>query len=530
MINRNRFSTCLFCLFLLFSLASTLFSQTPCSLDNSWAGDGRLVSDGSRIGEHILIQADGKVLVACTPFGSSYSYIRRFNTDGTVDNSYGTGGKFTVQVAERRTGINGMVEHNGNLYICGTTTTDIGGTNTYVYAAAIAPNGTGFVNTFGTNGIKSFNTFPDLYKVSAIEVDASGNIFLGGLEGLDNIYVLKMTSTGALSGSFNGSGIQYAATGNNDHWYEVNDLVLDKSGKVLIAGKKYKANNGSTITPFWNTMVMRFTASGAFDNSFANGGIGLYNSNATNFDEANNIHVTPNDEYILTGNTYDGNDYDYNTLKLTNSGTVDMTFGTNGWVMSDLFFNDKTEGCFNSALLPDGRILHTGNHGTGDTVYFSMLMLNPDGSRDKIFAPDGVFTNIFNQNNNSSNSALAVDPGGKIYLGGYTRTCVNGNCGLLYMALSRYHNTFGNTTGLGELLAEEVELYPNPAPSGGTITLSGLMKDKIDYIELLDLTGKEMSVQPQGGGQYQLPELAPGVYLCRMISGQHALVKKLLIR
>lgn len=286
-------------------------AQTPCSLDPTWDTDGKLVADGSRIADHMLVLPDGKLLVACNPFGDSYAFLKRFNTDGSLDVTYGSSGQMTIQVAERRTDIDGMAYHNGVVYLVGSTTTNIGGTNTYVYAAATTENGA-FVSTFGIAGVKKFNSgITDFYTASDIVVDANGGIFVAGLEWLDNLFVMKITATGALNASWDGDGVAFIPTNNNDHWWDVYDMELDKNGQVLIAGKKYRANNGSTIPAFWNVLVARFNGNGTLDPTFASNGIGLYNRDPSHFDEAKSIMVTAANNYVTAGISYMGSDYDY---------------------------------------------------------------------------------------------------------------------------------------------------------------------------------------------------------------------------
>lgn len=500
-------------------------AQIPCSLDTSFNSDGKLVDASSRLGEHVLVQSDGKILVACNPFGNSHVYLKRFNVDGSVDNTYGSGGKFTIQVMERRTSITGMSEFDGKIYICGNTTTDVGGTNTFPYVAAITSNGA-YETSFGTNGVKKFNSFPDLYTCSSIHVESAGAIYVTGLEGLDNMFLMRLTTSGAFVSSFGSNGITYQATGNNDHWYSANHVTVDGNGMVLVTGKKYKANNGSTITPFWNLMVMRFTNTGSLDNSFASNGIALLNSNSTNFDEGKKLHVTTSNEYIICGSTYDGNDYDYTTLKLNNNGTPNTSFGVAGWVLSDLLYNQETENNLNSALLPDGRILMTGNEGTGDTVYFSLLMLNSNGTRDNVFGTNGVFRNIFNQNNNSSSSGMDLDANGKIVLAGYTRTCANGQCGPLYMAVSRYNNEYMQITSSTPSVESGIKLYPNPANSGGILTISD---KEVEELTLVDANGKQIRILGTNG-EFALPEVAAGFYNCLFNAKGELISRKILLQ
>lgn len=518
---KNALRRILLCSVLLFSLLHhTTWAQTPCSLDAAWDSDGKLVADGGRIADAMLVLPDGKLLVACNPFGDNYAYLKRFNVDGTQDMSYGTGGMLLVQVAERRTDIDAMAYHDGKVYLAGSTTTDIGGTNTYVYAAATTANGS-FISTFGTNGVKKFNSInTDFYTASDIIVDANGSIFIAGLEWLDNFFVVKLTQAGNLSASWDGDGIALVPTGNANHWWDVYDMAFDQSGQVVVTGKKYKANNGSSIPVFWNVFIARFNSNGSLDATFANGGIGLYNSNPANLDEAKSIMVTPSNNYVTAGITWDGNDYDYSAARVLHNGTLDVTFGNGGWSLNDLMYAGLTENCLAATLLPDGRILQTGNHGDGDTVHFTLLMLNPDGTRDNVFAPNGVFMNIFNQNNNSSGQSMIVEPNGKIYMGGYTRTCQNGTCGPLYMAVSRYNNTFGPFTGVSDRVHDGISLSPNPVKAGSWMQMNGLAADEAVTIQMTDMSGRTWDLEVDGNGRMLLPQVGAGVYVVRVVGDQ----------
>lgn len=498
-----------------FILATKLiaFGQIPCSLDNTFATGGKLVSDGSRIGESVLIQPDGKILIACNPFGNGHVYIKRLNVDGSLDMTYGVNGHCHISIASDATRISDMKFYNNQVYVCGNTS---GSSNTYPYAAAITANGT-LVNTFGSAGIKAFPT--TFYTCSALDIDASGNLFITGAYSLTELFVAKLNNSGNYDNTFDGDGVARVATGDVNHWFETFDILADKNGKIVVCGKKYKANNGSTINPFWNALAVRFNANGSLDNTFATNGIGLYNSNVTNFDESKGIHQLPNNDYILCGDTYDNIDYDYNVLKLKNDGSKDLTFGNQGWQLHDLEYSNDMENPLNSALLPDGRILITGNQGDGDTVYFSLLMLKADGTRDNAFAPNGLFKNIFNVNNNSSSSGMALDASGKIVLAGYTRTCANGTCGPLYMAVSRYNSSFiasGLTNQSSSL--HNVTLYPNPCRSGEVLNIEHDLSKDFTSSYLYNVNGQCIAVMPILQHSIFIPrELNSGLYLLELM-------------
>ena len=512
---------------LLFISIVSASAQIPCSLDNTFDSDGLLVSDGSRLGEHVIIQSDGKILVGCNPFGNGAARIKRFNVDGSVDATYGSGGSITISIMEVATRINGMVMYNNNIYICGTTSTNIGGTNTYPYVAAITTGGS-FLTTFGTNGIKEF---PSLYTCNAIAMDQLGNIFITGSSFFTSFYVMKLNNSGVPDNTFDTDGSATVATGNNDHWFETFDIKVDGNNKVVVSGRKEKANNGSTIAAFRNTLVVRFNANGSLDNSFATGGIGLYNSATGNYDEGMRIHVITGNEYVVTGSTYNNNDYDYTALKLKNNGTLNTSFGTAGWGIYDLTYNSEDEYSLNSEVLPDGRILITGNQGSGDTVHFCLLMVNSSGTRDNVFALDGVFLNIFLQNNNRSSSGMDVDATGKIVLAGYTRTCANGTCGPLSMAIARYNNSF-NSEGVSDFPMENsFNLFPNPVMLNQNISIQINGNEKVKQLSVFNSFGQTELVEwNEHANSFLLNTSVPGIYFCKIISDKGVSVIRFVIQ
>lgn len=521
-------------LYFLFALALIPFqsiAQSPCTLDPSFNTSGMLVSTYNRVGQTLVLQPDGKTIVGCNYWGSGVStlIIRRLNVNGSLDNTFGTNGDLTFSVAEKATRIVDIKLYNGNIYLAGTTTTNIGGTNTFAFIAAIDASGQ-FINTFGTNGVKKFNSSPKLYKIDAIEIDKNGFIYAAGLRTSSNNFLMKLNSTdGQLVNTFNSTGIKYFAPSNAEHRYDLNDMIIESNGNILVSGKKHKVNNGSGGS-FWNALVIRFLPNGTEDNTFATNGIGLYNSNPTYFQEASNIHVNSAGDYITTGVTYDGSDYDYSALKLKSNGTPDASFGTNGWQIHDLTYQGKTESTFNSVLLPDERILLTGNVGTNDTVYFSMLMLHPDGTRDNNFAPAGLYKNFFNSKNNSTSYGVGIDPTGKITLSGYTRSCSGGVCGPLYLAVARYIFDIGSPlTVKNSKSKNSLIIFPNPVKGNGNIYFKG--DDKIHGVKIYSLSGSLVCTSFDTKiNMLSLNNLSAGTYLVAIELENEVLVKELLIK
>jgi len=169
--------------FLFFSLMGyfkLLFAQ-PGSLDNSFGTGGKLTTDfGSSddLGYSVALQTDGKIVVA----GYSGSYpnddfaLVRYNTDGTLDNTFGTGGKLTTDFGSSDDlGYSVALQTDGKIIVAGRSNNGLDDFGLCRYNT----NGT-LDNTFGTGGklTTDFGSSDDLGYSVALQTD--GKIVVTG--------------------------------------------------------------------------------------------------------------------------------------------------------------------------------------------------------------------------------------------------------------------------------------------------------------------------------------------------------------
>jgi uncharacterized delta-60 repeat protein len=129
------------------------------TLDITFGAGGTVTTDfaGGYDGAYALVvQADGKLVaagVAAVPVVGSDFALARYNSDGTLDTGFGTGGKVTTDFAGKGDWAHALVVQNGMLVAAGTTT----GPTTYNISytdfalARYNPNGT-LDAGFGTGG------------------------------------------------------------------------------------------------------------------------------------------------------------------------------------------------------------------------------------------------------------------------------------------------------------------------------------------------------------------------------------------
>lgn len=138
---------------------SVLLSQTTTVFDYSFGGDGIVTAapgpnnDGKS--SDILLQPDGKILVAgktLQPTSEEDFLLLRYNTNGTPDNTFGTGGVVITAVSNAAEGIGDiLLQPDGKILALGYN----GMTGS---TCIVRYNSDGSLdNTFGTGGIVNWD-------------------------------------------------------------------------------------------------------------------------------------------------------------------------------------------------------------------------------------------------------------------------------------------------------------------------------------------------------------------------------------
>lgn len=126
-------------------------------------------------------------------------------------------------------------------------------------------------------------------------------------------------------------------------------------------------------------------------------------------------------------------------LPLRAAGVLDPSFGNSGKV--NFGFSDSPDDLVSAAVLqPDGKIVIVGTSGRGGQSNgfnkFAVARLNADGTLDNTFGSGGLVTTDFAVNIFDGANAVAIQPDGKIVVGG-SRQTVESNSNAF--ALARYN-------------------------------------------------------------------------------------------
>ncbi|HYM00298.1 MAG TPA: hypothetical protein VEZ90_15195, partial [Blastocatellia bacterium] len=237
--------------------------QSGVILDASFGSGGKVVSDlgTDSFATASIIQHDGKIVVAgCTTATTqglvnvSGSLMARYNSDGTIDTTFGANGVTTITTSGF--GVTGIaLQSDGKILL-------VGGINLTLEGAFLGQltlvrlNANGSLDTsFGTNGLV---------------IDSNGGIGLSVAIQGDG----KIVATGTLEGpgpqlltvnryNTDGSLDTTFGTGGTVHTSPMlaSELVIQKDGKIVLAGQSF-------ATP----AVMRLNTDGSPDTGFGTGG------------------------------------------------------------------------------------------------------------------------------------------------------------------------------------------------------------------------------------------------------------------
>jgi uncharacterized delta-60 repeat protein len=365
-------------------------------------------SDDWDKGYSLAIQPDGKILLGGFCGGvSNYDFcIARFNSNGTLDTSFGSSGIVIKPIGSGYDeGYSLAIQPDGKILVGGYCSGDF-------CIARFNSNGT-LDTSFGSSGIviKPIGSGYDEGQSLAIQPD--GKILLGGhcSNGRNNDFcIARFNSNGTLDTTFGSSGKVIQPIGL---WRDFGQsLAIQPNGKILLGGH---CDNGSN----YNFCITRFNSNGTLDTTFGNSGK-VIQAIGSDDDLGKSLAIQPDGKILLGGSCRNGGNYDFCIARFNSNGTLDTSFGSSGKVIQPI--GSSHDYGYSLAIQPDGKILLGGHCGNRRYSYFCIARFNSNGTLDTSFGTSGKVIQPIGSSDDIGRS-LAIQSDGKILLGG---SCSNG--------------------------------------------------------------------------------------------------------
>jgi uncharacterized delta-60 repeat protein len=193
-------------------------------------------------------------------------------------------------------------------------------------------------------------------------------------------------------------------------------VAIQPDGKIVVAGTSRISTGGVASTVLF--AIVRYNTDGSLDTTFDTDG-SITVDIATGADFASSMAIA-NGKIVVSGSSIEGGTTTYTTIRLnTNDGSLDTTFSTDGKVMT--LFSGSTNIGRACAIQPDGKIVVGGSANSGLNASFGVVRYTLNGTLDTTFSTDGKATIAMVAVNND-NMGIVIQPDGKIVLGGNMST------------------------------------------------------------------------------------------------------------
>ena len=399
-------------------LPSTQATAAPGDLDLGFNGLGYVVTNVGTVDQayDVAVDSNDKVVVAGFAYsngsGSREFAVVRYNDDGSLDDTFGAGGKVMTDIggAGLDDTVNAVaIQPNDKIVVAGTTAVDaVTPAGTADFAVARYDAGGTLDPAFGGGDGYVTIDFGGDDSGSGIAIDLNGDIAIAGSSHTagSDFAVAKLDSSGSLDSSFDGDGL--VTTDINGGGDAAAAAVFDSDHRIVAVGAGAGASNRDFA-------LARYDTDGGLDGSFD--GDGMVSTNGT--DRARAVVIDGSGDIVVAGSYFNiqTRNTDFGLARYSSNGSLDLSFGPDGTGKLNVPMRDggQAEGL---ALDSAGHILAGGFASNGSDRDFALARFESDGTLSTTFGTGGkAFTNM---GTNDSGRGVAVDSAERIVMGGYT--------------------------------------------------------------------------------------------------------------
>jgi uncharacterized delta-60 repeat protein len=321
------------------------------SLDTSFGSGGQVVTDlgsGDDYAQGVVIQPDGKIVVAgYTGTGLAHDFaVVRYNSDGTLDTSFGTGGQVVTDFGGNDTGAAVALQSDGKIVVAGSYDSSNSLSDADFALARYNADGT-LDGTFGSGGkvVTNFNgSSNDVAHALALQAD--GKVVLGG-ESNGLFALARYNAAGTLDSTFAGGKVTSLFPYRTA---AVRALAIQGDGMIVAAGDADGGYRGDDFA------LARYNANGTLDYHFGPNA-GQLTADFGPADVATSVVVDPYGRIIVGGYSTDGSGYNFTLTRYLGSGFLDIGFGTGAGGVVTTDFDGSADQAYAMALQGDNLVV-----------------------------------------------------------------------------------------------------------------------------------------------------------------------------
>lgn len=417
--------------------------NTDGSLDTTFDTDGKVTTQvglGDNQAKAVVIQSDGKIVLAGWSINGPGQFAAvRYNSDGTLDSTFGAAGKVTVSVLSNDFANAVALQSDGKIIIAGDV---YNGANYDAGVIRLNTNGT-LDTTFSSDGKVFIGILSGNDSIASIAIQSDNKIVLAGYanNGSDNdLALIRFNSNGSFDLTFDTDGrVTIPILSGNDN---AGKVAVRTDGKLLVAG-----NTAANSTDF---LVALVNSNGSLDTTFDGDGyvnVDIGNASAS----VSAIAIQANGKIISAGMVGSGTTGKLGITRFDKYGFLDPAYGTGGITTTDVGPNATV---LDAAIQFNGKTVVVGSVVNGGNTDMLIVRYNTDGTIDTGFDTDGIATIDLGGNDDYA-TAVVHQTNGKIVVAGYTSNGLD-----IDFAVARFNlnGTLDTTFGTGGIVTTPVLL------------------------------------------------------------------------
>jgi uncharacterized delta-60 repeat protein len=263
---------------------------------------------------------------------------------------------------------------------------------------------------------------------NALVLQNDGKIVITGWstnDYIEHMAVWRYNIDGSLDKTFNNIGYVLHNNAASGEGHDVGeDLLIQSDGKIVVTGYSFNGSN-------YEMVIWRYNKNGTLDKTFNKTGYAVHN-NAAGGSSCNDYGVAlgiQSDHKIVVAGKSD----DHLTIwRYSENGTLDKTFGTNGFIVYRTSYHELASYDIGNAIY-DGSTRESKNDESGDALFIqddgkivvcgtsnrdmAIWRYNPDGTPDTKFSQEGIVVHE-NALDIDKGRDLVIQSNGKIVIAG----------------------------------------------------------------------------------------------------------------
>lgn len=348
------------------------------SLDGTFGNGGVVtatLSSGDDAAYAIAIQPDGKIVTAGAI--SSTAAVVRYNTDGSLDDTFGVGGVVTTGIPSVQSWFLGVAVLEDGRIVAGGS---IGTTPAAFLLARYQSNGAPDTTLGGTGVVTTAIPGSNAYGWD-IDIQTDGKVLLGGYcsvvsSGETNFALARYKMDGTLDAGFGAGGVVTQSLSVSPNYaYGVN---VQSDGHIVIGGRAGMAG-----------VLARYNTDGSYDNGFGSIAERNYVTTTTpGYASTSFIEITLQaDDGIVAATRFSGSPYAVGITVFDKNGLPRTAFGPGGVITTTN--GGHTAGDYALLVQPDGKVVLAGNVDLDDTSAYAhdLALWRYDLASNRIYLP-----------------------------------------------------------------------------------------------------------------------------------------------